>query len=164
MGFSVPQTPGPTVALGGGAAFAGVDGPLTGGGGEQGMFERLQQQGMGANAANGEAIVVSIGLLPVRMKDVEGKDGEEAEVLVGNGKIHPLQYFTLDIFVFNRSEWTRRFEVSCPDGRRRKRDAGSSGGKKAAVAPGVLPMGNRVRIGYVKFVHRYLLLMTETCS
>ncbi len=52
--------------------------------------------------------------------------------------------FTLDIFVYNRSRWTRRFEVSCPD-RRHRRRKGEEG--KAASTPGVLPLENRVRIG-----------------
>ncbi|KAJ3760353.1 TRAPP trafficking subunit Trs65-domain-containing protein [Lentinula raphanica] len=82
--------------------------------------------------------------------------------------IYPLSTFILDIFVFNRSTWTRRFEISCPDlrSKRKRREleslaAASRGpgkrrletlrGLKGVSAgtpdPGVLPLENRVRIG-----------------
>ncbi|KAJ3879915.1 TRAPP trafficking subunit Trs65-domain-containing protein [Lentinula edodes] len=84
--------------------------------------------------------------------------------------IYPLSTFILDIFVFNRSTWTRRFEISCPDlrSRRKRREvetltAASRGpGKRRSENvragmmkdlstrtsdPGVLPLENRVRIG-----------------
>ncbi|KAJ3786675.1 TRAPP trafficking subunit Trs65-domain-containing protein [Lentinula aff. detonsa] len=84
--------------------------------------------------------------------------------------IYPLSTFILDIFVFNRSTWTRRFEISCPDLRtkRKRREIESfaavsrgpgkrrseftpSGGVKGIYTgtpdPGVLPLENRVRIG-----------------
>ncbi|KAF5313342.1 hypothetical protein D9611_008665 [Ephemerocybe angulata] len=110
--------------------------------GEQRMINKLQN-----SAASGENVVVSVGLLP--MNDGEGPMG-----LLGHEKIYPLDTFTLDIFVFNQSTWTRRFEVTCPEKRRRRRGGAQTGvyGGGGEVArkmgyPGVLPMTKRVRIG-----------------
>ncbi|KAG6833284.1 hypothetical protein H0H87_009459 [Tephrocybe sp. NHM501043] len=125
----VPQTPGPWI---------------TGGFGEQKMNVRQQ-----IAERNGESIVVSVGLLPPEEKARRRKlDGSDA---LGPGKIYPLDYFTLDIFVFNQSEWTRRFEVTCPARRRRRREGevrpdGSRGVTKDRF-PGILPLDARVRIG-----------------
>ncbi|KAF9076293.1 TRAPP trafficking subunit Trs65-domain-containing protein [Rhodocollybia butyracea] len=81
---------------------------------------------------------------------------------INENLIYPLSTFIIDIFVFNRSTWTRRFEVSCPDSRsRRKRKeieslaASRSHEAKRRVNPlsvalpdpGVLPLENKVRIG-----------------
>jgi len=105
----------------------------------------------------GEPIVVSIGLLtPTSNSKRRGM----------STRIYPLHTFTLDIFVFNQSSWTRRFEVSYPDRRhRRKQDEASgaggvgggkhnrmsgkslSGGLGNLDTPGILPLENRVRIG-----------------
>ncbi|KAL1668503.1 TRAPP trafficking subunit Trs65-domain-containing protein [Schizophyllum commune] len=75
------------------------------------------------------AVVVSVGLLRP----------------AGNAKvpaIYPLDSFTLDIFIFNRGDVVRRFDVSCPffdrTGRRKRREA---------TDVGVLPLDNRVRVG-----------------
>ncbi|KAI0074410.1 hypothetical protein K474DRAFT_1647966 [Panus rudis PR-1116 ss-1] len=99
----------------------------------------------------GEPIIVSVGLLPVR----NGR--------YGTGKIFPLDQFTLDIFVFNQSSWTRRFEVSYPDRRKRRREQVQqiAGGNSLEVAGkavdivkaakdaslGIVPLENRIRIG-----------------
>jgi len=126
MGAAVPQTPGPTIAT----AFR-----------EQGVMQVLQ------NVEDvGQSIIVSIGLLPLIARTGMGK-------AVAKDKICPLDQFTLDIFVFNQSSWTRRFEVSCPyRRRRRKQDArndfsGMDGSKDSSPFPGILPLDNRVRIG-----------------
>lgn len=111
--------------------------------GEQRMLNKLQNSG-----ASGENIVVSIGL-------VHGNGSEASmEGLLGHDKIYPLDSFTLDIFVFNQSTWTRRFEVTCPEKRRRRRGGAQTGvyGGGGEIArkmgyPGVLPMSKRVRIG-----------------
>ncbi|KAF6746016.1 TRAPP trafficking subunit Trs65-domain-containing protein [Ephemerocybe angulata] len=110
--------------------------------GEQRMINKLQN-----SAASGENVVVSVGLLPMN-------DGEVPMGLLGHEKIYPLDTFTLDIFVFNQSTWTRRFEVTCPEKRRRRRGGAQTGvyGGGGEVArkmgyPGVLPMTKRVRIG-----------------
>ncbi|KAJ3575662.1 hypothetical protein NP233_g946 [Leucocoprinus birnbaumii] len=82
-------------------------------------------------------------------------------------RIYPLDSFTLDIFVFNKSDRTRRFEISCVEKKRRRRggvggdrdgavgpgaDVGADGGGGAGTAkkmgyPGIMPMEGRVRIG-----------------
>ncbi|EKM54753.1 uncharacterized protein PHACADRAFT_29927 [Phanerochaete carnosa HHB-10118-sp] len=128
----VPRTPGPTVSAAGG-------------------FVQMQTQGetlrdVVAGDGPGEPIVVSVGMLC---------DGEGDGAATGIGKIYPLDRFTLDIFVFNRSSWTRRFEVSYPDRRKQRRekmyleaaagvDSKTGGG---GDAPGIVPLANRVRIG-----------------
>lgn len=112
--------------------------------GEQKMLSKLQNASVG-----GESIVVSVGLLP----SPDAGMGEK-EIMLGPGKIYPLDVFTLDIFVFNQSLWPRRFEVTCPERRRRRRggaemgvyDGGGEAARKMGY-PGVLPMESRVRIG-----------------
>ncbi|KAF7762094.1 hypothetical protein Agabi119p4_8687 [Agaricus bisporus var. burnettii] len=120
---------------------------------------------------NSESIVVSVGLLDVIKSGGVGprKEGreeheeeeEEEEVELGPGRIYPLDSFTLDIFVFNKSEKIKRFEISCFERRRRRgggeqnqsNGGGGGGGGSAGGAggkmgyPGILPMESRVRIG-----------------
>ncbi|KAG6881981.1 hypothetical protein C0992_013017, partial [Termitomyces sp. T32_za158] len=96
----VPQTPGPWVA---------------GGVGEQKSIAQMQMAGRSM-----ESIVVSVGLLPLE-ETARRRKSTGAEML-GPGKIYPLDYFTLDIFVYNQSEWTRRFEITCPAQRRRREE------------------------------------------
>ncbi|KAF9477650.1 hypothetical protein BDN70DRAFT_837474 [Pholiota conissans] len=125
---AVPQTPLPFVS----GAF-----------GEQSMMSKLQQA-----STSGENVVVSVGLLPPSSLGEDGAKG------LGLGKIYPLDVFTLDIFVFNQSLWPRRFEVTCPERRRRRRggeetgvyDGGSLAARKMGY-PGVLPLESRIRIG-----------------
>lgn len=95
----------------------------------------------------GEPIIVSVGLLPPPSGSVASR------------KLYPCDQFTLDIFVFNQSSWTRRFEVSCPDPDRRRRrkieqEKASRDGKttieelkSVMTPPGILSLQNRVRIG-----------------
>ncbi|KAG0700370.1 TRAPP trafficking subunit Trs65-domain-containing protein [Suillus ampliporus] len=95
----------------------------------------------------GEPIIVSVGLLPPLSGSASSR------------KIYPCDQFTLDIFVFNQSSWTRRFEISCPDPDRRRRrkieqEKAARGGKttmeelkSVMTPPGVLPLQNRVRVG-----------------
>ncbi|KAG1752842.1 TRAPP trafficking subunit Trs65-domain-containing protein [Suillus lakei] len=95
----------------------------------------------------GEPIIVSVGLLP------------PASVSTASRKLYPCDQFTLDIFVFNQSSWTRRFEISCPDPDRRRRrkieqEKAARGGKttieelkSVMTPPGILPLQNRVRVG-----------------
>lgn len=134
-----PQTPAPIVMGGGGFAE---------------MQELRADDGSG-NSKPGESIVVSVGLVISSLggkkdKDKFGGNGNSA------GRLCPLDCFTLDIFVFNQSAWTRRFEVSCPDRRKRRHGHGhvqeehSDQTHKRSEA-GVLPLDNRVRIGCVFF-------------
>jgi hypothetical protein len=96
--------------------------------------------GMGADGGGGgEPIVVSVGLVKTK----------------GVTELFPLDQFLLDIFVFNKSKWTRRFEVSVPEARTMRRLEGKGGagylargGRKAVdLGPGIIPLENRVRIG-----------------
>ncbi|KAI0088084.1 TRAPP trafficking subunit Trs65-domain-containing protein [Irpex rosettiformis] len=118
----VPPTPGPRVSAAG--AFTQSD-----------SFRDV------VNAdGQGEPIIVSVGLL--------WQDGG----LAGRpGKIYPLDKFTLDIFVFNRSSWTRRFEVSYPDRREQRKEQKLLGGmameNDGLASPGIIATENRVRIG-----------------
>ena len=77
---------------------------------------------------------------------------------LGPAKIYPLDSFTLDIFVFNKSERTRRFEINCSECRRKRKgadtvgaDTGLDGGVIGTANkmgyPGVVPMEGQVRIG-----------------
>ncbi|GJE92801.1 hypothetical protein PsYK624_089580 [Phanerochaete sordida] len=128
MAAGIPRTPGPTVSA-------------------AGAFVQMQQAGAlrdgGGMAGADASVVVSVGLM---------RDGEDG---AGLGKVYPLDRFTLDIFVFNRSGWTRRFEVSFPDRRKQRReqmylDAVAGVDSKAGSggdAPGIVPLANRVRIG-----------------
>ncbi|KAM5530360.1 hypothetical protein V8D89_015979 [Ganoderma adspersum] len=127
-GGNIPQTPGPTVG-----GFSGL------------AMNPLQQIGeAAANDTGGEPIVVSVGLLPPPHR--AEKNGRAAKSHAG--ELYPLDQFTLDIFVFNQSSWTRRFEVSYPEERRRRRKANQRGdGGKDARPPGIIPLQNRVRIG-----------------
>ena len=144
----LPSTPGPVVGFGQG------EGTFSQQQGQNGFFGPMLD-------SDEDSIVVSVGLLPLR----KSPHGEQP--LHFTGKIHPLSYFTLDIFVFNRSARTRRFEISCPDVRRRLRKIqretggfpGLAYGNAAAFkmlsremrtmtdCPGILPLENRVRIG-----------------
>ncbi|KAK7061966.1 TRAPP trafficking subunit Trs65-domain-containing protein [Favolaschia claudopus] len=155
--MGVPPTPGPVVSVGGGGGgFFGL-GPSVSSDNfreedEYGSgYDRRESGGDfgGGPVRSGEAIVVSVGLVASgahRAGDNLGKSGPGA----GEGndelnRIYPLDHFTLDVFVFNQSEWTRRFEVTCPD-RRRGRGMSLIPGEKAP-SPGIVPLDNRVRIG-----------------
>ncbi|KAG7088136.1 hypothetical protein E1B28_012158 [Marasmius oreades] len=129
-GYS-PQTPTPHVGFGNGGAPPGI---FDGGGGVGLNMSRL-----GGGVA--DPIVVSIGLIH------KGKSTE-------TGKIHPSDRFALNIFVFNKSSWTRRFDVSCPDPRMLRKNEERLGSLRksfesgrATALPGVVPLENRVRIG-----------------
>lgn len=89
-----------------------------------------------ADRGDGQPVVVSVGLLPLR-RSKRRKGGEEI--------IYPNDKFTLDIFVFNQSSWMRRFELSYPDSRawRKKLGSAAPGGKDA----GIMPLENRIRVG-----------------
>ncbi|KAF8635606.1 hypothetical protein AX15_000246 [Amanita polypyramis BW_CC] len=99
---------------------------------------------------NGESIVVSVRLMSLRDKEDLGDVDEQ---------IYPLSRFTVEAFVFNRSTWTRRFELSYPNTAKQRRresvllqhgrygyDVTEEGVNKLGH-PGILPIDNRVRIG-----------------
>lgn len=137
--------------------------------GDVGVFANEQQRALMNRTQmfddgdiNGDVVVVSVGLLDVIKSGGVGprKEGgaaeehereEEEGAELGPGRIYPLDSFTLDIFVFNKSEKVRRFEISCFERRRRRgggeqnQNVGGAGGKMGY--PGILPMEGRVRIG-----------------
>ncbi|KAJ6538550.1 TRAPP trafficking subunit Trs65-domain-containing protein [Mycena vulgaris] len=149
----VPPTPGPIVSVGGGGGgFFGL-GPSASEGGtirEEEEYEHehgYEHEGSDTNAVkSGEGIVVSVGLVASGSRQIGGDLGKTAAVGRDGDELHriyPLDHFTLDVFVFNQSEWTRRFEVTCPD---RRRGRGRNPGEKTP-SPGIVPLDNRVRIG-----------------
>lgn len=100
---------------------------------------------------SGEPIVVSVGMIPAESGD---------SYPFGQRKIYPSEQFTLDIFVYNQSSWTRRFEVSYPNAGRRQRkieqNKATPGSKEKGileelkawiVPPGIISLQNRVRVG-----------------
>jgi len=81
-------------------------------------------------------------------------------------RIYPLDVFTLEIFVFNQSPVTRRFEVGFPDRKRMRAERrslaaamlGGSGGdvqhkvvgdaiSRLGSQAGIMPLENRIRVG-----------------
>lgn len=93
-----------------------------------------------------DPIIISVGLIP--------NDGPSEQP--GQKKISVPDMFTLDIFVFNQSSWTRRFEVGYPnaDPDQRKKIVKDGANvialdelKSTTTPPGVLPLQNHVRVG-----------------
>lgn len=151
-GGAVPQTPGPTVGGFFGAGFGAMNpmnalqqmsenaGAMVGGAAGAGVNVNA---GMGPG---GEPIVVSVGLLPSPHRPgLAKKGGKVGQRHASHGEVYPLDQFTLDIFVFNQSSWTRRFEVSYPGERQARRRAKREKGE--VRPPGIIPLENRVRVG-----------------
>ena len=84
---------------------------------------------------DGEPVIVSVGVLPLEKR--ESRQGSSKDLILPNDK------FTLDIFVFNKSSWMRRFEVTYPDSRTSRKGDGQVGSKRS----GVIPLENRIRVG-----------------
>jgi hypothetical protein len=99
-----------------------------------------------------ERIIVSVGL--------HGHIGPGTSLR----RLVPHDEFTLDIFVLNQSTWTRRFEVSFFERRRRRQGyargrgqengaavfagpCSTRGGGGTALCPGIVPLESRVRVG-----------------
>jgi hypothetical protein len=80
---------------------------------------------------DGEPVVISIGVLPLE-KQQSRQDSTK-------GLIFPNDKFTLDIFVFNKSSWMRRFEVTYPDARTSR--------KTGTQRLGIISLENRIRVG-----------------
>ena len=119
-----------------------------------------------------DPVVVSVSLLsPVRgnLYDEDGlgtPGGGNHPGLGEEDRIYPLDVFTLEIFVFNQSPVTRRFEVGFPDRKRMRSErrglaeailAGSGGDVQHKVVgdavsrlgsqAGIMPLENRIRVG-----------------
>ena len=92
-----------------------------------------------------ERIIISVGL--------------QGDVGTGARRLVPYDQFALDIFVFNQSAWTRRFEVTFLERRRRRHghmegyNATTRGGAGGALGSGILPLESRIRVGCVAKSH-----------
>jgi len=139
----------------GGVGFPPTPGPMLG---APGGFAQMQVEGAeraaGSGDGRGEPIIVSVGLLPrpTGRQARKQANGEGVESVRDYEKIYPLDQFTLDIFVYNQSSWTRRFEVSYPDRRKLRKEqlasfGGQAGKKGVDDSYGVVPLENRVRVG-----------------
>jgi hypothetical protein len=148
----IPPTPGPIV----------TSGFNVNGGGLPGSPMNLAQQGtydgavvLSPRGHDDDKLVVSIGLLPKQPAHDHDEDDDDYDE-AGARRLYPLDRFTLDIFVFNQSAWTRRLELSCPNSRQRRKDRPASTGYFPPAAdthlgkldaPGMVALENRVRIG-----------------
>jgi len=124
--------------------------PTSGGDGKAPLAEQAVSNKVLDKLDNGESIVVSVRLMSPRDRE-DWRDEDEIEE-----RVFPLSKFTIEVFVFNRSTWTRRFELSCPSAARMKRKEKIlsqygydtvDDGKNKLDYPGILPVDNRVRIG-----------------
>ena len=84
---------------------------------------------------DGEPVIVSIGVLPLEKRQ-SGQDSTK-------DRIFPNDKITLDIFVFNKSSWMRRFELTYPDARTSRKTNSQIGTKGL----GIIPLENRIRVG-----------------
>jgi hypothetical protein len=112
-----------------------------------------------------EPVVVSVSLLtPSQATDDYDRARDKG---LKRDWIYPLDIFALEIFVFNQSPVTRRFEVALPDRKRHRRQvredkrrslmqdvAGSSSHRLVGDAlsrigsqAGIIPLENRIRVG-----------------
>ncbi|CAE6418721.1 unnamed protein product [Rhizoctonia solani] len=81
-----------------------------------------------------QPVLVSVSLLP--------PDGSS------DGRIYPMNTFSLEIFVFNESDVVRRCEISCPARKRWRQEAAQrSQDEHPGNTAGILPLENHIRIG-----------------
>ena len=88
---------------------------------------------LSGDEGDGEPVIVSIGVLPLEKQRTSQGPAKDKD------RIFPNDKFTLDIFVFNKSSWMRRFEVTYPDGRTSR--------KTGSQRLGIIPLENRIRVG-----------------
>jgi hypothetical protein len=114
--------------------------------------EIRRERGPGLDVTNNALPSTPLPLVSGALQNASAS-GESIVLYLGQARSRYTRCVTLDIFVFNQSLWSRRFEVTCPGGRRRRRggaemgvnDGGGEAARKMGY-PGVLPMDNRVRI------------------
>jgi hypothetical protein len=102
-----------------------------------------------------DCIIVSVGLQNHAGADIRG--------------LVPYDEFALDIFIFNQSAWTRRFEVMFLERRRRRQGHMEGRGQSHNVATrgkagggpgsGIVPLESRVRVGCVTRIFRLTSLL-----
>jgi hypothetical protein len=163
-GGDIPPTPGPLVIPSGipGGASAGGGFGTPGLSDQQAYYFQQHQQQQQQNmlyfpgpeqqkaTSSNDPIVVSVGL--VHSASTLSRPGLGRRIL-------PLDRFSLDIFVFNKSGWTRRMEIGYPDRRVLAAAAGAAnavgnapGGVRRrengiGAGVGVIPLENRIRVG-----------------
>ncbi|KAG9015655.1 hypothetical protein FRB90_004575 [Tulasnella sp. 427] len=147
--ISGPRGPGPVVEpsrskLAGGPSLPSTPVP-------QNRFS----QPLSTNLADGNALLVSVSLVPPVEGDGDGDDdvGDDDE----REWIYPSDHFSLDIFVFNKSNRMRRFEISYPERKRWRKEnqAGPPSARDSRANPafeqtapvGVMPLENHINIG-----------------
>jgi len=96
-----------------------------------------------------DCIIVSVGIQNDERADIRG--------------LVPYDEFALDIFIFNQSAWTRRFEVTFLEQRRRRQgnmegrgpsyNVSTRGKAGGASGSGIVPLESRVRVGCVTNVY-----------
>jgi len=102
-----------------------------------------------------DCIIVSVGLQNHAGADIRG--------------LVPFDEFALDIFIFNQSAWTRRFEVTFLERRRRRQghtegqgqsyNVATRGKAEGASGSGIVPLESRVRVGCVTRISRFTSLL-----
>jgi len=90
-------------------------------------------------------MVVTVNLIP------PAPTGNPEPSRNGNPIIYPHDIFTLEIFVLNLSSDVRRCEVAYPP--QRRRDTKSQGTGVVHKEQGLMPLDNRIRVGYVLQFH-----------
>ena len=152
-GSPVPATPrvqGPLAAWGAASVPSAVAEHPRGGAASAALLSRARVQSLPSSPAHGPPASASEYAVPERERIVVsvGMHG-------GAHRLVPRDEFALDVFVFNQSVWTRRFEVSVWERRRGRQGHGAGGGPGAG--PGILPLESRVRVGCVCGVFLFCL-------
>jgi len=127
-----------TIWLGANASRARFSGP----GQPQTPGPRLLAGERIADEQENADFVVSVRLLP---------PGDAASASSSLRHIYPLDEFSLEIFIFNRSRYPRTLEATYPDKNHPEQPRASTSGVRdnqwAAVTPGFTPLESRIRIG-----------------
>jgi hypothetical protein len=132
-GSPVPATPrvqGPLVAWGAASVPGAVAEQPRGGSMSAALLSRARVQSLPSSPAHGPPASASGSAVPERERIVVSV-GMYGGADAGSRRLVPRDEFALDVFVFNQSVWTRRFEVSVWERRRRRQGHGVGGGPGA---------------------------------
>lgn len=106
----------------------------------------------------GKDFAVSIRLIPPDLPKNDDllKDGDKIDVPFRRRRrlIHPLDEFSLEIFVFNQSQYVRTLEVTLPDTRHRSNEIDAINMQTLNTMwkqepPAFMPLQSKIRIGYL---------------
>jgi hypothetical protein len=150
-GSPVPATPrvqGPLAAWGAASVAGAVAEHPRGGSASAALLSRARVQSLPSSPAHGPPASASNSGVPERERIVVSV-GMHGGADAGSRLLVPRDEFALDVFVFNQSVWTRRFEVSVWERRRKRQGHGTGGWPGAGPGPGILPLESRVRVGCV---------------